>query len=30
MKRICIIGANFIGLYNAIKYIDTDYIIDIF
>lgn len=30
MKRISIIGANFIGLYNAIKYIDTDYIIYIF
>jgi len=30
MKRISIIGANISGLYNAIKYIDTDFIIDIY
>ena len=30
MKRICIIGANIAGLYNAIKYIDTEFIIDIY
>lgn len=30
MKRISIIGGNISGLYNAIKYIDTDFIIDIY
>ena len=30
MKRISIIGANISGLYNAIKYIDTEFIIDIY
>jgi hypothetical protein len=30
MKKISIIGANISGLYNAIKYIDTDFIIDIY
>jgi len=30
MKRISIIGGNISGLYNAIKYIDTEFIIDIY
>ena len=30
MKRISIIGGNISGIYNAIKYIDTDFIIDIY
>ena len=29
MKRILILGSNIIGLYNAMKYYETDLVIDI-